>query len=432
MKRLFLNYYLFIILLLLLAKFVAVPLIEHLAAAPFKREFVQYYQELTKGSFFTLSQYLQGFSQEQWSNKLQLLQPQFGYPIGLTAIDQKLFSEEEIIQLLAGQVVVGGQYDQFWQRIGQSEYALAMGPFPSPGVGGAVNVVIWGVVLLLLGVVVLLWALPLWKQLARISKSAETFGDGNLDVRAMVPRQSMLAPLANTFNQMAERIEQLITSQKMLTNAVSHELRTPIARIQFGVEMVANTSESSKREQYLKGVHRDIGALESLVSELLVYARFDSKNFELQKEIQTVAPWFKKIISDLRNQVSARIRYTTPDEKRMVATFDSRMLQRALGNLIQNAAKYGNGQVEVAVEKEEGGLLIHVDDDGPSIPVDERERVFEPFSRLDSSRNRQSGGYGLGLAIVKQVMVSHGGTVGIADSPLGGSRFTLYLPDNGR
>lgn len=114
----------------------------------------------------------------------------------------------------------------------------------------------------------------------------------------------------------------------------------------------------------------------------------------------------------------------------VLARFDPRHLGRAVSNLVQNADRYGNGLVQVNLERQGQNLLIHVDDDGPGIPETDRERIFEPFARLDASRNRKSGGHGLGLAIVKRVVGSHKGQITVSSSPLGGSRFTLLWPGN--
>ncbi|MCH1994655.1 ATP-binding protein, partial [Achromobacter xylosoxidans] len=107
-----------------------------------------------------------------------------------------------------------------------------------------------------------------------------------------------------------------------------------------------------------------------------------------------------------------------------------RNMTRALSNLVQNAVRYARERVEVALLPTcDGGFELIVDDDGPGIPPTDRERVFEPFIRLDESRDRGTGGAGLGLAIVQRVAASHGGSIRVCDSPLGGARFVLRWPD---
>ncbi len=428
MKRIFLSFYLFIIVVLLLTIFAVVPLVENFAATPFRAEFNKYHRELVRGPLFLIRQDLTRLPQQRWSERLEQLQPEFGYPLTLVEIRLENFPAQELSQLQKDEILVSADYDQFWQQIGQSGYALAIGPFPSPGVDSLLDVWTWGLSLALLGIAALLWALPFWRQLSSISRTALALGEGQLDVRARISGSSALLPLANTFNQMAERIQHLLTAQKELTNAVSHELRTPIARLRFGMEMVESSPGQHDRGRYVDGIYKDLDELDDLISELLTYANFDWKITELKIQEQTVVPWLTEVIRELERKISAHLQQELLIDHQLVACFEPKHLGRAVGNLVQNASRYGNGLVKVCLEQQGMDILIHVDDDGPGIPVADRERIFEPFARLDSSRSRESGGYGLGLAIVKRAVEAHRGSVTISSSTLGGSRFTICWP----
>lgn len=428
MKRIFFSFYLFIVAMLLLTLFVVIPLVEHYDAAPFRDKFNHYYRELVKGPLFLIRQELIQYPQKDWPGRLQQMQPEFGYPLALVEINQENFNSNEIDLLDKGEILVSTDFDQFWQPVGQSGVALSMGPFPSPGVNTLLDVWTWGIFLVLLGIAALLWALPFWHQLKKISWTALALGEGQLDVRAKVPASSALLPLAKTFNQMAERIQHLLTAQKELTNAVSHELRTPIARLRFGMEMLESSPESQSKAHYVEGIHQDLDELDELISELLTYARYDWKDSGLAMEEQAVAPWLESILEELTRKVSAHLQSEMLVDSQVMARFEPKHLGRAVSNLVQNADRYGNGLVRVSLEQQGQDLLLHVDDDGPGIPESDRERIFEPFSRLDASRNRESGGHGLGLAIVKRVVDSHKGSIRVLSSPLGGSRFTIRLP----
>jgi signal transduction histidine kinase len=193
--------------------------------------------------------------------------------------------------------------------------------------------------------------------------------------------------------------------------------------------MVESSSNKVAKGGYIEGMHRDLDELDGLVSELLTYARFDRAAPDLQMQERPVVPWLKEAVEEWAAGVSTHLQHEMLiDDNGALARFEPRYLRRALDNLVQNASRYGNGLVKVILDRQGNDYLIHVDDDGPGIPEADRERVFEPFSRLDSSRSRESGGYGLGLAIVKRVVDSHLGTVTISDSPLGGSRFTIRWP----
>jgi len=375
-----------------------------------------------------VSQYLETFPQAEWPERLQELQPQFGYPLRLVKIGSAELNEDQVRRLAAGEIVVSELYDTFWQTLDGSDDVLIMGPFPSPGVGNAVSILGWLIVLVLLGIAVLFWAMPFWRKLTRISKTATEFGEGHFDVRVNVPRHSTLGPLASTFNIMADRIEQLISAQKELMNAVSHELRSPIARLRFGIELL-ETSDSAEKARFLRGINRDVAEMEQLVAELLDYSRFDSKTFVLTRTTQPVYPWLRQIVDEMRDEVSAELCLECAEASQIAsAQFDTALLRRAIGNLVRNAAKYGNGMVRVFLVHKQNGWRIQVDDDGPGIPLEKREQIFEAFSRLDTSRNKSTGGYGLGLAIVKQVVDLHQGVVSVGDSNLGGSCFTITIP----
>ena len=411
--------------MLLLALFVVIPLIERYDAAPFRDKFNHYYRELVKGPLFLIRQDLILHPQKDWPERLQKMQSEFGYPLALVAITQENFTPNELDQLHQGEILVSTDFDMFWQPVGQSGFALSMGPFPSPGVNTLLDVWTWGIFLVLLGIAALLWALPFWHQLKKISQTAFALGEGELDVRAKVPASSALLPLANTFNQMATRIQHLITVQKELTNAVSHELRTPIARLRFGMEMHESSLEPHAKAHYAEGIHQDLNELDDLISELLTYARYDWKDFGLKLQEQAIVPWLENVLEEQARKVSAHLQREMLVDHQLMARFEPKHLGRAISNLVQNADRYGNGLVKVSLEQHGQDLLIHVEDDGPGIPESDRERIFEPFARLDASRNRGSGGHGLGLAIVKRIVDSHKGSVFVTSSPLGGSRFTI-------
>ena len=289
------------------------------------------------------------------------------------------------------------------------------------------NVVGWVRIFITSGFAALIWTLLFWLNLRKISGAAEAFGKGNLGARADLPPKSYLAPLAQSFNNMAKRIQQLIDSHKELTRAVSHELRTPISRIRFSLEMIETASDRKQQHYYISEIKKDVDELNAMVSELLVYARFDRENPGIKLAELPIASWLVEIIQmaekgfkniTFRHNISG-------DDLNLTVWFEPLFMGRAVTNLVRNAAKYAKSRVSVAFEKIEHDCLIHVDDDGPGIPKSEYYRIFKPFVRLDASRSRDTGGFGLGLAIVKRAVSWHDGEVLIDKSPLGGARFTI-------
>ena len=226
---------------------------------------------------------------------------------------------------------------------------------------------------------------------------------------------------------MAKRIQHLINSHKELTRAVSHELRTPISRIRFSLEMIESAPDRKHQSYYISEIKKDVDELNTMVSELLVYARFDRENPNITLIEQPIASWLMEI-TKMAEKGFKNITFqhsVSWEDLNLNVWFEPRFMGRAVTNLVRNAARYAKSQVCVAFEKIDQDCLIHVDDDGPGIPGTERYRIFQPFVRLDASRSRDTGGFGLGLAIVKRAVSWHDGDVSIDKSPLGGARFTI-------
>jgi two-component system sensor histidine kinase RstB len=229
---------------------------------------------------------------------------------------------------------------------------------------------------------------------------------------------------------MAERIQQLIATQKELSSAISHELRTPIARLRFALEMLAETPDPNERERLWRTMEADLDELDGLIDSSLTYARFEREQPDLDLTAVEIAPWLEEQVEASR--VLARKLELQVDNTALPpllrVELDRRSMPYAITNLLRNAIKYARTRIRVSTEVRDGRIQVHVDDDGIGIPADERERVFSAFTRLDRSRDRATGGYGLGLAIARLVLEQHGGNASAAASPLGGARFTLSWP----
>jgi two-component system sensor histidine kinase RstB len=226
--------------------------------------------------------------------------------------------------------------------------------------------------------------------------------------------------LGLSFNQMAERIESLVEGHHELFRNVSHELRTPLMRIQLALELLATDAGPAARKR-IAGLEEDVRVLESLVEELLVYARLEPGAAALRREPVELDSLLGAVVRDAgRLRPDIRVDLECPPATEAQA--DARLMQRALSNLVANAVRHARAAVRVTVSSSPA-LTIDVDDDGAGVPTADRERIFEPFVRLESARSPDSGGAGLGLAIVRRVAVAHGASVTALDGPMGGARF---------
>ncbi len=431
MKRIFWGTYFFLILSLLFVQFILGPVINKVAKIHLHDSISEYNRQLARGAFHMMEVDLLRLPGDQWRDRISQLEPQFGYKIALLAISELALAKEQMEQLSNGKIAVVDDGELLYRRIGESQLVLRKGPFSvlEPQ-AGYFNLLMWLAVSAIIGLLTFIAIIPYWRQLRQMSAAALAFGNGEFNTRVAMSKFSNLAPLALAFNTMAERIGQLISSHKELTNAVSHELRTPLSRLRFGLEMLENTEDHGVRADYARGLQADVTELEELVSELLTLARFDREKPDLQFDVHSLEPFLHQVIdesipddSPIRCQLQCHL-----DRESGYVRFDPRYMSRALGNLLQNAMNYAESEIQVVVECNGLECCIHVDDDGPGIPPADRKKIFEPFTRLDVSRSRTSGGYGLGLAIVTRILKWHTGRVTAGDSPLGGTRLTVCWP----
>ena len=436
MKRVFLNFYMYVIVSLLALQFCFAPLIEEVVERVMHQAIEHYNRELTRGVFYIMEQNLSSVPPEKWPAEVAGWQPHFGFAVNLVTIDDTLALPPHKIQQLNDGLIVIEDFENeiFYRRVGTGPYALKLGAiedlldegFPS----GRLEAVLVLTAIGFLSIMAMVWSFPFWRKLVKIRQAAQAFGQGDFTTRAKVSRHSALAPVADAFNGMADRIQQLIDSHRELTRAVSHELRTPISRIRFGLEILAGVPDDDRRQQQVDDMQKDIDELDGLVSELLTYARFDGRPPGLEDQAYPLVPWLKEVVGYVDPELAAidfKLNNHLENET-VTARFDAKHMGRAVSNLLQNAVKYTRSRVALTAAVVAGQVCIHVDDDGPGIPAADRQRIFEPFARLDDSRSRHSGGYGLGLAIVQRVAIWHQGAVRVADSPLGGARFSICWP----
>ncbi|WP_432754172.1 ATP-binding protein [Pseudomonas sp. WMBT8] len=276
----------------------------------------------------------------------------------------------------------------------------------------------------------LLWLRPHWRDLERLKTTAAQLGRGHLEERTHIPPSSNIGSLAAVFDTMANDIEHLLNQQRDLLNAVSHELRTPLTRLDFGLALALSEDQPAASRERLQGLVAHIRELDELVLELLSYSRLQNPA-QLPERVEVVLDEFidsilGSIDDELENpEIVIDVVLDCAVER---FTLDPRLTARALQNLLRNAMRYCERRIQIGVKVCAKGCEIWVDDDGIGIPEEQRARIFEPFYRLDRSRDRATGGFGLGLAISRRAVEAQGGTLTAQASPLGGARLRLWLP----
>jgi signal transduction histidine kinase len=235
----------------------------------------------------------------------------------------------------------------------------------------------------------------------------------------------VLYPFANVFNAMATRLDEILRSQKEMTLAVSHELRTPLARMKFALAITEEQRLPDGLQRQLSSINRDILEMESLINSFLAYAAFDQQSQQLSQREGHIQDLIQNIINRLSNHQDGNIQIEVRDETYGQAIVcEWSLMQTAIQNLIHNALGYAKTSICVTIKITPTDFMIEVEDDGPGVPEDQRNRIFESFVRIYSELPNRSG-FGLGLALVKRIMDWHLGVVTCSTSILGGAKFTL-------
>lgn len=412
----------------------ALFLVPELILNAFNERYIAYNLKQARGVQTLIVKQFRQAPPSQWPQVAKDLAADFApLAIELLPRDELQLSDAERQRLDAGQNVVRlGDWGYYETAIapldGQWLVALRNPPDPFD-----INLLSWGITVLigaaLLGCL-LLWLWPHWRDLQRLKATAQLLGQGHLAERTMISPRSNIGALAAVFDTMAQDLEQLLTQQRELLNAVSHELRTPLTRLDFGLVLLYDELPAASRKRLMQLVGH-VRELDELVLELLSYSRLQTPGQSVERVEVSLLEFIDSILGSFAEELDGRgvcweVRGGA-DLQRF--PLDPRLTARAVQNLIRNAMRYCDRRLRLELGQDgQGNCLISVEDDGIGIPEQEREQIFQPFYRLDRSRDRATGGFGLGLAISRRVIESQGGTLTVGQSELGGARFVIVLP----
>ena len=274
------------------------------------------------------------------------------------------------------------------------------------------------------------------RPLSNVGVAAEAIAGGRLDTRLEGGDDPDLEALVTSFNHMAQALEERIERDGRFASDVSHELRSPLMTLAASIEVLATRREEMPDESAQAAVDlmaADIARFQQLVDDLLEISRFDAGVARLSlDDVSPVELVHHAVEASTDRDVPIE---ASPDLDEMVVRADKRRLVRVIANLLDNAEKYGGGATAVTVDRTDGRVEIAVEDAGDGIPAEDRDLVFERFSRGAGGAGRRSAsgdGVGLGLALVTEHVRLHGGEVRVEDRPDGqsGARFVISLPAN--
>jgi len=286
------------------------------------------------------------------------------------------------------------------------------------------------------GIVAILFSGLFWFPLVRgitrdvslMNRATEKIADGRFDARLLIRRGDELGALSDSINQLAARLGGFVTGQKRFLGDIAHELCSPIARIQVALSILEQRADP-KQADYLADLREEVEQMSRLVNELLSFSKASLGGSAIK--LQTVsarAVVDKAIARESNSQPDVEIKLDVPEDLRAQA--EPELLLRALSNILRNAIRYAGkaGPITIHAAREDGQIVIHFDDSGPGIPEDSIPRIFDPFYRVDVSRDRETGGSGLGLSIVKTCVESCGGCVVCENRQPTGLRVSVKLP----
>ena len=272
------------------------------------------------------------------------------------------------------------------------------------------------------------WVLSPIRQL---KSSGSRFGSGQLNERVEVKGSGELEDLAESFNVMAERMDVAHQQRKKLIADISHELRTPISNIQGYIEAIEDEI-LEPNDSNIKIMHDQVIQLSNVVEDLRVLAEVDSGELKLKKEPKLVKPIIEGVVKALNlnaNEKDISI-VSNVEESEEELLIDEERIRQILTNLLNNALRYSTAgaQIDINLVESDKSVQISVSDNGLGIPPGDIEFIFNRFYRVDSSRDRASGGRGLGLSIAKEFVEAHGGDIWVESVYGSGSKFTFEIP----
>ncbi|MED5649147.1 two-component system sensor histidine kinase RstB [Enterobacter hormaechei] len=421
MKKLFVQFYLLLFVCFLVMT-ILVGLVYKFTA---ERAGRQSLDDLMKSSLYLMRSELREIPPHDWARTLKELDLNLSFDLRIEPMKDFDLAPPAMQRLRDGDIVALDEKYTFIQRIPRSHYVLAVGPVPYLYYlhqMRLLDLALLGFIAISLAFPVFIWMRPHWQDMLKLESAAQRFGEGHLTERIHFDSGSSFDRLGIAFNQMADNINALIASKKQLIDGIAHELRTPLVRLRYRLEMSENLTGAESQ-----ALNRDIGQLEALIEELLTYARLDRPQTELHLSTPDLPVWLQTHINDVQS-VNPQRKLLTAITPGAYGALDMRLMERVLDNLMNNAMRYSETTLRIGLDLQGSQAILCVEDDGPGIEPAEREKVFEPFVRLDPSRDRATGGCGLGLAIVRSIAQAMGGSVRCEASELGGARFVFSWP----
>jgi signal transduction histidine kinase len=271
------------------------------------------------------------------------------------------------------------------------------------------------------------------RPIEALSVGIRRMAAGDLSGRVPVKGGDEMGRLAEAFNQMTEKLENLDTSRNEFVSNASHELKTPLATMKILLEsmLYEENMDPMMRKEFMTDINKELDRLSTIVTDLLTLVRSDAGDYQLKRERVPLRPLINDTLARLKplaEQREQRLELRAPGD--VIVDGDPSKLQQVVYNLVENAIKYSpvKGQVRVTLQQPGRMAVLEVSDNGPGIPKKDQPHIFDRFYRVDRARARATGGNGLGLSIVHQAVLLHGGSISVQSEEGKGATFRVELP----
>ncbi|QJI33504.1 sensor histidine kinase [Pseudomonas sp. ADAK13] len=384
---------------------------------------------LMAGPGYLVAEQLKALPAEQREAHIEALQARFQYPVSLVKKDDIELPPEALVMLDHHQPAQNSDEDVTYFPL-DDDTVIQFGPmWGTAEVKDLLQYPVYWVTACVAGLPVVLF---LWIALRARRKYTHDLNTLNASIATLARTPNTLlpamsqewAPLQQTLRQHAQDITSMGERHREVSQAVSHELRTPLARMRFALALLSKSADPDTRTRLQERLQTDIEELESLVRASLAFARLADAPSDLQHEPINIHDWLQQEFALLDGHHRLLTLDTDPADLELIG--DRALLHLIVRNLLSNAITYARERVNVSASSQGQQLVLHVDDDGPGVLPENREKIFEPFVRLAMGGDEPSG-FGLGLALAKRASHWHRGELSITRSPLGGARLTLTL-----
>ncbi|NTS76074.1 two-component sensor histidine kinase [Catenovulum sp. SM1970] len=331
-------------------------------------------------------------------------------------------------QILSGQPVLLASEDDVSIYLNIPNYQLLLSltlPLEHESSDKLINYLLTATFYFGIVLVLMVWIYPLIRRLMTLNQVTKAFGKGDLNQRIKSHSWSYIQAIEQEFNRMADKIESLIADNKLLSRAVSHDLKTPLARLNFGVDMLADCQDEALKETYHQRLSHDLADMEALIETLLQFARLDSSDIKLNLEQTNLIDLTQGLIDKQQTAITIELLKKTPIVE---ISADANYLSMQLSNLISNAINHASKHIKISVEQTIDGAVWQIEDDGKGFADIDTSQLTKPFYRGDHSRSNYKG-HGMGLAIVERIASWHQAQLSIgASKDLSGASFSLIFP----